>query len=208
MAPRLALGTTAVVLIYFALTFVQVWRAAQVDAAAPAPVIVVLGAAQYDGVPSPVLRARLDHAAALYGRGLAPVVWVTGGSRPGDRFSEGIASYRYLRGEGLPDEALKVENTGATSWESLAATARFLRAEGTDEVILVSDPFHSYRISAIAGELGLQARVSPTPTSAITGLAEIRQLARETVAVAIGRIVGYRRLTGIEQRIDDSPIRR
>lgn len=198
----------AVLLVYLALTFLQVWRAARVDDAAPAPVIVVLGAAQYDGVPSPVLRARLDHAADLYDQGLAPVVWVTGGSRPGDRFSEGIASYRYLRGEGIPDQALKVENTGGTSWESLAATARFLRAEGTTEVILVSDAFHSYRISAIAGELGLQAHVSPTPTSPISGLAEVRQLGRETVAVAIGRVVGYRRLTGIEQRIGDSPIRR
>jgi uncharacterized SAM-binding protein YcdF (DUF218 family) len=187
---------------YVAVTFGQVVLAACSDGARAAEAIVVLGAAQYDGRPSPVLRARLDHAADLYHRSLAPVVVVTGGSRPGDRFTEATAGATYLHGRGVPDAAIRREVSGRSTWESLAATARFLRSEGISEVLLVSDPSHAYRVGAIAAELGLSPSVSPTPTGAVRG-ADVRGLLRETAAVGLGRLVGYRRITGVGRPLQE-----
>jgi uncharacterized SAM-binding protein YcdF (DUF218 family) len=195
---RTALAGLVAVVGYFGVTFVQVWRAGRVDEARPAEALVVLGAAQYNGRPSPVLRARLDHVADLYSRGLAPVVVVTGGRATGDRFTESAASANYLHSQGVPDKAILREAGGRTSWESLAASARFLRRRGIDDVVLVSDPFHAARIAAIAEELGLEAATSPTRTSPIGGVAELRHLLVETAQVGLGRIVGYRRLTRAE----------
>ena len=180
--------------VYFVVTFVQVWLAGRSDGARPAEALVVLGAAQYNGRPSPVLRARLDHVADLYRDGLAPVVVVTGGRAVGDRFTESAVSATYLHRRGVPDKAILRESSGRTSWESLAASARFLRSRGIDEVVLVSDPFHAARIGAIAGELGLQATTSPTRTSPISGVSELRHLLTETAQVGVGRIIGFRRL--------------
>lgn len=184
--------------LYLGVTFVQVWQASRHDESQQADAIVVLGAAQYDGRPSPVLAARLDHAAALYEQGLAPLVVVTGGRRPGDRFTEAGASATYLESLGVPGTAIERETSGASSWESLAAAARFLREDGIRDVVLVSDPYHAFRIDAIAGELGLTAHVSPTDTSPIDGFEELRYLGRETLAVALGRLVGYDRLVRLD----------
>jgi uncharacterized SAM-binding protein YcdF (DUF218 family) len=181
-------------LLYVTITFAQVLAASRQDEAAPAEAIVVLGAAQYDGRPSPVLRARLDHVVSLYSDGIAPLVVVTGGSREGDRFTEAAASASYLSDHGVPGGAIERETTGSTSYESLAATARFLRERGVTQIVLVSDPFHAYRIGAISREVGMRAAVSPTPSSAISGTAQWRHLLKETGAVSVGRIIGYRRL--------------
>jgi uncharacterized SAM-binding protein YcdF (DUF218 family) len=135
----------------------------------PVDAIVVLGAAQYDGRPSPVLAARLDHALRLWAEGLSPRIVVTGGKRPGDRFTEAQASAEYLMDRGVPDEVILREVQGATSWESLAASARILRERGLGSVVLVSDPYHAKRIAGIASELGLTAFTSPTRTSPETG---------------------------------------
>lgn len=202
---RVVATATLVLVAYMGVTFVQVWRASLRDEAGPTQAIVVLGAAQYDGRPSPVLRARLDHAVDLYGQGHAPVVWVTGGQQPGDRTTEGKSGYDYLRAQGLPDEALQIENQGRNTWESLAATARFLHQRGTTDVLLVSHPYHSYRVAGIAKQLGLTPHVSPTKTRHTGAGDNARALARETAAVALGRIVGYRRLTGIGQRLPTVP---
>jgi vancomycin permeability regulator SanA len=194
-----ALGVLIVlVAVYATVTFAQVWDAARSDDAQPAQAIVVLGAAQYDGRPSPVLRARLDHAADLYHRELAPIVVVTGGSRPGDRFTEATAGATYLHQRGVPDVAIRREVSGRSTYESLAATARFLRTEDVSSVLLVSDRTHSYRIRAIAEDIGLEAHVSPTPRWGPRPIIA-RALARETAAVAVGRVIGYRRITGIGQ---------
>jgi uncharacterized SAM-binding protein YcdF (DUF218 family) len=157
----------------------------------------VFGAAEYYGRPSKVLAARLDHASSLYHRGLAPVVVVTGGRQPGDRFTEATVSANYLHARGVPDVNVLREVQGRSSWESLAATARFLRARSVRRVLLVSDPFHSYRITAMARELGLDAAASPTRTSTIKGLSELRYMAREAVAVGVARVIGYRREAGV-----------
>ena len=190
----------AVPVLYFGVTFVQVWWTARRDGARPAQAVVVLGAAQYDGRPSPVLRARLDHAADLWHRKIAPVVVVTGGKEEGDRFTESQAGANYLHTKGIPDEAILREATGRTSWQSLAASARFLRQRGIREVVLVSDPFHAARIRGIADELGLDAATSPTRTSPIKGLSEFRHMVTETAQVGIARVIGFRRLVRVEQR--------
>ena len=189
----------AVTTAYLGVTFVQVWLAGRHDGARPAQALVVLGAAQYDGRPSRVLRARLDHAADLFKQGFAPIVVVTGGRAEGDRFTESAAGANYLHGKSVPDEAILREASGRNSWESLAASARFLRARGIHDVVLVSDPFHAARITAIATELGLRAVSSPTRTSPIGGIVELRHMLTETAQMAIGRIVGFRRLVRAEQ---------
>ncbi|MEM9203997.1 MAG: YdcF family protein [Actinomycetota bacterium] len=175
--------------LYVGVTFVQVLVASGADDRQRADAIVVLGAAQYDGEPSPVLAGRLDHADALWRAGVAPLVVTTGSNLPGDRFTEGYAGYEYLRFAGIPDESLMVITDGASTWEQLAATARQLRRRDLDSVILVSDPYHALRLTQIADEVGLEAYVSSTD-----GSSSIRQLVRETAAVSLGRILGYRRV--------------
>jgi uncharacterized SAM-binding protein YcdF (DUF218 family) len=203
---RIALRVGAVLLaaavVYLAVTFVQVWQASKRDEAAPAQAIVVLGAAQYDGTPSPALANRLDHAAELYRQGIAPLIVVTGGRQEGDRFTEAEASANYLTAtHGIPGDAIERETTGENSWESLASAARFLREDGITDVVLVSDPYHAMRIDGIAAELGLDAVVSPAD-----GSPSVPQLARETVAVAIGRIIGYDRLVRLDQRVEEGDL--
>ena len=195
---KIALALVAVVGVYVGVTFAQVWWAARHDQARPAQAIVVFGTAQYNGRPSPVLAARLDHAVDLYHRRLAPVIVVTGGNQPGDNFTEASASADYLLKRGVPDEDVLREVSGTTSWQSLAAAASFLGDRDIKDVLLVSDPFHSYRIRAMASELGLDGHSSPTRTSPIRGMTEAKYMARETVAVAVGRIIGFRRQARIE----------
>ena len=186
--------------LYFAVTFVQVWRTSRHDGARPAQAVIVLGAAQFDGRPSAVLRARLDHAADLYRRKIAPTIVVTGGKADGDRFTESAASANYLHTKGVPDGAILREATGRTSWQSLAASARFLQDRGIREVVLVSDPFHAARIAGIASELGLEAATSPTRTSPIKGMSEFRHMMTEAGQVGVARVIGFRRLVRLEQR--------
>ena len=192
----MALLGAALVVLYFGVTFVQVWLASRADHAREADAIIVLGAAQYDGRPSPVLQARLDHAIALYEDGIAPVIWVTGGRLAGDRFTEASAGLSYLLQHGVPDDAVALESQGTSSWESLAATARYLRADGTTEVVLVSSPYHALRTEHIAAEVGLSGHASPAG-----GGNTVLRLGRETLAVGIGRIVGHRRLVDLEVRV-------
>jgi len=198
---RVVLAAGALVTLYLVITFVQVWWTARQDDATEAQAIVVLGAAQYDGTPSPVFEARLDHALELYEQGLAPTIVVTGGNQPGDRFTEAAAGANYLLAAGVPEEDIRREVDATNSWESLAAVARILESEGVDEVILVSDPYHSYRVGQIAADLGMTPHLSPTRTSPASGFSELQSMVRETVAVSVGRFVGYRRLVRIDDEV-------
>jgi uncharacterized SAM-binding protein YcdF (DUF218 family) len=144
---------------------VVIWGAR--DHAREADAIVVLGAAQYVGRPSPVLKARLDHAVGLWSRGLAPLLIVTGGMGAGDTTSEGAVSRQYALKRGVPDSAILVEREGRTTRESLRAVAAIMRGRELDRAILVSDSFHMLRLSIVAEGLGLTAYTSPTPTSPI-----------------------------------------
>jgi uncharacterized SAM-binding protein YcdF (DUF218 family) len=188
---RVALAFLLVLVVYYLVTFAQVWNAANQDDRRKSEAIIVLGAAQYNGRPSEVFRARLDHAADLWRANVAPIVVVTGGKQPGDEFTEAGSGAEYLHGLGVPDTAILRETTSHSSWESLAASARFLQKEGIDRVVLVSDPFHSLRIRLIASELGFDAVTSPTTTSPISGVDEWWRFATEALRVAFGRIFGF-----------------
>ena len=194
LAIRVILVIVGIVVVYLAVTFVQVWMAARRDGARPSQAIIVLGAAQYNGRPSPVLAARLDHAIDLYREDIAPVIVVTGGRQPGDQYTEAGASADYLHEHGVEERAILRETTGRTSWESLEAAARFLKSRDIIRVVLVSDPYHSKRISAIAHDVGLDAVTSPTRTSPIKGFSAFKRMWGETLRVAAGQIFGYARL--------------
>lgn len=187
---RVVAGLLALLVLYLTVTFVQVWWASNQDDRTPASAIIVLGAAQYNGEPSPVLRGRLDHAAELWESGVAPTIVVTGGKQDGDRVGEGFASYDYLRGEGIPEDALKVEVDGTNTYEQLSAAKVILDDLGAgSDVVVVSSPYHSFRSSAIAGEVGLSATTSPSVESS-----SLASLGRETIAASLGRVISYRRL--------------
>jgi uncharacterized SAM-binding protein YcdF (DUF218 family) len=194
LAIRVILALVAILFVYLAVTFVQVWMSARRDEARPSQAIIVLGAAQYNGTPSPVLAARLDHAIDLYRAHIAPVIVVTGGRQPGDQYTEAGAGAAYLHEHGIGEHAILRETTSRTSWESLEAAARFLKSRGMVRVVLVSDPYHSERIAAIADDVGLDAVTSPTRTSPIKGFAALKRMWGETLRVAAGRIFGYARL--------------
>jgi uncharacterized SAM-binding protein YcdF (DUF218 family) len=187
--------------LYLAANFATVWRAAHHDGARPAEAIVVLGAAQYDGRPSPALRARLDHAVELWRTDERVHVVVTGGKQPGDRFTEATASATYLRAQGVPEDLILREVNGRSSFQSLADSAVFLKEKGLTRVVLVSDAYHAARIEGIAEEVGLDASVSPTP--ATREAAHAGRYAKETLAVAAARIVGFRRAAGLSNRVRD-----
>jgi uncharacterized SAM-binding protein YcdF (DUF218 family) len=145
----------------------SVVAAARRDEAGPADAIVVMGAAQYDGRPSPVFRARLDHAATLYHRGLAPVVIVTGGTGAGDTVSEAVVGRDYLLAIGLPADALVTEDAGRTSATSVRAAAERIHRRGGTSALFVSDGFHLLRLGVLARRFGLRALGSPAPHSPI-----------------------------------------
>ncbi len=148
-------------------SIVAVVRAARRDDAAPADAIVVLGAAQYNGHPSPVFRARLDHAAALLKRGLAPRLLVTGGVGLGDTVSEAVVGRRYLIAAGADSMSVVAIATGRSTEPSLQAAANWIRAHGGRRTILVSDDFHMLRLSITARRLGLAPLGSPARGSPI-----------------------------------------
>lgn len=201
LAIKLGAAALSLLLGYLAVTFVQIGLASRRDEARFVQAIVVFGAAQYNGRPSPVLRARLDHAADLYEQGLAERVVVTGGKQEGDRVTEATVSANYLLRQGVPDGAILREVTGRSSWHQLAAAATFLKQRDITRVLLVSDGFHAARIAAMADELGLTGYTSPTTSSPIKGLGLLPYLGKETVAVAAGRILGFRRMAGIDRTV-------
>jgi uncharacterized SAM-binding protein YcdF (DUF218 family) len=145
---------------------VLVWSSR--DEARPAQAIVVLGAAQYAGKPSPVLRARLDHALDLWNRHLASLLILTGGTGSGDTTSEAAVGRKYAKKHGVPDSAILVENEGRTTSESMRAVAGMLEVRGLQSALLVSDPFHMLRLRILAKRFGFTPYTSPTRTSPIS----------------------------------------
>ena len=161
---KLALFLVAV----WALTVASVHLWGRRDEARRADVIVVLGAAQYDGRPSPVLRARLDHAVRLYRRGLAPALIMTGGVGPGDTVSEAVVSRRYAIKQGIPEGVIFTERQGMSSLESMRSVAALMRSRRMDSAVLVSDPFHMLRLKLLSLRVGISGYTSPTRTSPIS----------------------------------------
>lgn len=191
----LVLALLAVVVIV-GLSALIVWREAHHDDAsdlASADVIVVLGAAQYNGTPSPVLQGRLEHAVLLYRQGRADHVIVLGSKQPGDRTTEAASGRDYLIAQGIPAEAVITLEVGHTSWESLRAAATEMSDRGMRTAFLVSDPWHNARIERMASDLGFQGYGSATWTSAYdTQRTRLTQYARETLAYLYYRVAGGR----------------
>jgi uncharacterized SAM-binding protein YcdF (DUF218 family) len=173
--------------IVYTVAFVFVLVMAQVDERRRADVIVVLGAAQYNGRPSPVLRARLDHALGLYRDGLASTILVTGGIGRGDKESEATVARRYLLAQRIPDSAVVMQPQGRSTAASMTAVAAWLAGRGKHTALLVSDPFHMLRLRLEARRTGLEVYTSPTETSPISdnpGL-ELEYLAAEAFKVPV-----------------------
>jgi uncharacterized SAM-binding protein YcdF (DUF218 family) len=164
---RLALIILGLVLLSWVVSLGAVLAWERHDQTRPAAAIVVLGAAQYVGRPSPVLRARLDHAIALWRRKMAPTMIVTGGRGTGDTTSEAAVSQRYVMQRGVPAGAILLETEGRTTSQSMAGVAALMGGRDRRDVLLVSDPFHMLRLTILARRHGLEPYASPTPTSPI-----------------------------------------
>jgi uncharacterized SAM-binding protein YcdF (DUF218 family) len=177
----LALGVVYTVGLFWVLVVSQQDQRRAVDA------IVVLGAAQYNGRPSPVLRARLDHALDLYREGLAPRIVVTGGIGRGDTTSEAIVGRRYLVARDVPLESVVAMPRGRSTMASMTAVAVWLRRQGERRVLLVSDPFHMFRLRLEARRTSLDAYTSPTESSPISDnpVLELRYLLAEGLKVPV-----------------------
>lgn len=189
---RGALGLFLLALGGWALLVAAIYLYGRRDYAAPADAIVVLGAAQYDGRPSPVLRARLDHAIELYNRGVAPVLIMTGGVGAGDTVSEAVVARRYAVRAGVPPNAVMTERTGVRTIESMQAVAHLMRSHGLRSAVLVSDPFHALRLRLLARRVGIRATTSPTRTSPISADRgeEWRHILRESGSILLMIIPG------------------
>jgi uncharacterized SAM-binding protein YcdF (DUF218 family) len=179
--------------VYLVITLVQVYLTGRQYDPHPAGAIVVMGAAQYDGVPSPDLQARLDEAVKLYHQGVAPLIVVTGSKQPGDQFTEAQSGARYLELHGVPSSAI-IEVGGDDSWQNLSLAAVPLKARHATTVLVVTDPFHEDRSMAIASTVGLTPSPTPTQTSPITGWSTVPYYLKETLGVAVGRLIGFQRL--------------
>jgi uncharacterized SAM-binding protein YcdF (DUF218 family) len=188
------LALLAIVGAVLAVTGVAVWRAAHHDDASEidtADLIVVLGAAQYDGEPSPVFAGRLDHAALLFGQRRAPMVVVVGGNRPGDLSTEAEAGRDYLIAQGLPTSSVAAEPLGNTTYQSLRALSGWMRQRQLHSAFLVSDPWHNLRIERMAADLGFEGHASATWTSAARSEeTRLGGYVRETFAYLYYRVTG------------------
>lgn len=171
---------------------VAVWRAAHTDEASEidrADVILVLGAAQYAGRPSPVFRGRLDHSSLLYRNRFADQIVVLGAKQPGDSLSEAEAGANYLIDSGVPADDVLVSPRGENTYESLRAAADFMGERGMESAFLVSDPWHNLRIRRMARDLGIEGYVSATWHSAARSQStRLNGYARETVAYLYYRV--------------------
>jgi uncharacterized SAM-binding protein YcdF (DUF218 family) len=146
-------------------TAYRIWDQGNRDERPPADAIVVMGAAQYDGRPSPVFAARLDHAIELFHAGIAPRLIVTGGKREGDRTTEAASARIYAVQHDVPDEAILTEDTSRTTLQSIRGVAGIMQDEGLGSAVFVSDPSHMLRVLRMASDEGITAYGSPTRTS-------------------------------------------
>jgi uncharacterized SAM-binding protein YcdF (DUF218 family) len=169
--------------------YVQIEHFAYEDQAAPADVICVFGAAEYSGKPSPVLRARLDHALALYEHSMAPVVLTLGGSAAGDTYSEGQVGRAYLMANGIPEKAIIAETQSRDTEEQARRIVAIARTNNYHRVIIVSDPTHLFRIHAICASEGLEVLTSPrTQLSPVASSTEWKQVWHEIVTYTLWRM--------------------
>jgi vancomycin permeability regulator SanA len=184
----------ALVVLPIVASAVSVWRAAHTDEASEvdrADVILVLGAAQYGGEPSPIFKGRLDHGALLYRKGFADRIMVLGSGQEGDVTTEAEAGATYLVERGLPDDAVHASPVGRSTFDSLRGAIREMRTLDLDSAFLVSDPWHNLRIRRMSRDLGIEGYVSATWHSAARSqYTRLQGYARETFAYLYYRVFG------------------
>lgn len=187
---RGGLGVLLVVALVVGGTAFRVWLYGRIDDRDHADVILVLGAAEYNGRPSPILEARLDHAALLYHEGVAGEIVTVGGRKPGDQYTEAQASDRYLVSYGVPASSVLAINTGNDTLNSMRAAASVLHEHGWSTAVVVSDPWHMYRSEVMAADSGIDAWTSPTHSGPAvqTRQTQFAYIARETAATLFYRL--------------------
>jgi uncharacterized SAM-binding protein YcdF (DUF218 family) len=191
-ARRIVLALVLLVLVYVGYVWMHIWWVARQDDHPRSDAIVVLGASQYNGRPSPVFAARLDHALALYNQGVAGHIVTVGGKQPGDTFTEGASGATYLHKHGVPRSALVALQVGSDTLNSLRAVRTAFHDHAWHTAVLVTDPWHCLRARTMAGDLGIKAYTSPARTGpAVDGRGvEFRYIARETEAYIYYKIFG------------------
>jgi uncharacterized SAM-binding protein YcdF (DUF218 family) len=181
--------------LYVGLTVFEVWRVGRTQSTTQVDAIVVMGAAQYDGVPSPLLKARLMHAFDLWEQKISPRIVLTGGNKPGDRFTEASASAIFLRQQGVPQEELLQESLSRSTYEALRNVRDLVKNDanfaGIDRIVIVTDPFHELRSRLTAKEWGFDASTSATPNSPIAGNGAFKKHVKEGVGIAVARVIGF-----------------
>ena len=187
---RLLVGTVLVAGLVVGGTAFRVWQVARVDDRRPVDVVVVLGAAQYDGSPSPIFAARLRHARDLIDEGVAARIVTVGGRRAGDGYTEADAGRRYLIDRGLSPGAVSAVGQGSDTLGSLRAVAAVADVRGWHTALLVSDPWHSLRARTMARDAGLDSWTSPTHSGPVvrTRETQLRYIVRETGALLFYRL--------------------
>ncbi|GAA4662880.1 MULTISPECIES: YdcF family protein [Amycolatopsis] len=182
---RALFGTALVVVLAIGGTAIRVWQVARVDDRSHADVIIVLGAAQYNGKPSPIFQARLRHAKQLYEAGVASTIITAGGNRAGDEYTEASAGARWLVEQGVPESATLPVGEGRDTLGSLRAVATEVARHGWRTAVLVSDPWHSLRARTMAEDVGIESWTSPTHTGPIvqTRQTQAMYIFRETGAL-------------------------
>ena len=184
-APRVVVGALVVGLLLVGGTAFRVWELGRVDERTPTDMILVLGAAQYDGRPSPVLEARLEHALTLYQQGVAPRIVTVGGSAQGDQFSEAESGDRWLTEHGVPNRDVLPVDEGRDTLGSFEAVGRVAQQRGWTSAVIVSDPWHSLRSRTMARDVGLDATTSPTKSGPVvqTRRTQFFYIVRETAGL-------------------------
>ena len=191
---RVVLVLIALVLAYPLYLGLVIWNQSHNDEVRSADAIVVLGAAQYNGEPSPIFKARLDQALYLFDEGLSRTMIVTGGKRKGDTFTEAATAEKYLRAHDVPEGAILSETKGRTTFESLKRVRRIARDAGIDTVLLVSDPLHSARLKMMATDLGFdEAYASPASYVELnrSRATKARELVREIGSTLVYQLLDH-----------------
>jgi uncharacterized SAM-binding protein YcdF (DUF218 family) len=183
----------SLIVLYFAVTLVQVWLTSRHYDPHPAQAVLVMGAAQYNGVPSPDLQARLDEARTLFHKGDAPLIMVTGGKEAKDVYTEAQAGASYLVKQGVPAADI-LQAGGDNTYENVADAAPQLLGRHATHVLVTTDPFHEARSMAISSSFGLTPSPTPTRTSPIKGWSTVPYFVKEAVGVGLGRIIGFNHL--------------
>jgi uncharacterized SAM-binding protein YcdF (DUF218 family) len=192
-AVRLAALVLVGILIYFAVTLVQVWLTSREYDPHPAGAILVMGAAQYNCTPTLDLQARLDQALILYHQGYSHLIMLTGGKEPGDACTEAESGAMYLEKKGVPATAI-LQAGGNDSYENIADAVTGLDAHDARIVLVTTDPFHEDRSMAIASHFSLAPSPTPTQSSPISGWSTVPYFAKEALGVGLGRVIGFNHL--------------